>query len=926
MKIIIKKYINKFKMESNCEDDYSDLPVLEFRNEREMNKEIEDILEITKDITTDWRKREAAIKRLGGIMLSNLGSSINFIKTFNQKLYLNLSIQMVDLRSSLMKEACRIVILAAKTYKEGIESAVEKLLSPLVLYKLVGTQNRVISDTGANCIMELVKNVESAKVITRINEQTKNKSSTVKLRLCQEMLYVLSNYSQNTLNKVITILEDFMHSMTHDASMEVRACARKIFFKYLELYQSNANKLLNTFDNNVQKTIIEENANNTSGSDVSYNSTTNSIATFHLNTGHKNKTLSVSHLNTTKPGHSTTKSGEINIKKTPETSPKKNGNSMNMTKPFSKTESKSILNKVNRMYGGDSVNSNMTNINNYNSSYSATKTNQITNMRSKVNIKKATNSIDHTNDEDYDTHHHSDKPKFKNIEDLIKSKINNLASLSQQDVTNKVLCFENISGLFNEIYSNIDYISKITLRNLILLHISNLAETNSKLAVQVMKNLTKFIFYLDDIFSEDNIFKITKIVILHISSDNELISQNANSLFEIMRKKIDSNLIIKPIVEIIDVESEADILEIAFEVMGLLIDVAVLTLSDQSYLNMFISRISIVLMKYESVLKFRILDTLEMIYRKYPKHFLISVTEGLLDSENKNFLFKLFESYKKGIFEYIKTYVSSQSNTENNVIKANMSQSNMLQTNIPQNFSQIKISNVSSNANILNSNPQNLADDNFDITEVNFEVLAMAASNETVSVLTYLKSDPDSNIENFILSLVKIKYEQVLPILTHIYKIVSSKEKEIFLDYIPLLINRIIHMLEKFASEYSDLLKEILSVISLQLDPEIFLQVVPKYITSRQAPHIVQILLITIRNVICSVDPESLLLLLPSFIETLFNTLNHHISDVRKLAVYCIVDIYFILGNDFETYLNELNPSQRNLINIYFKKKKESGK
>jgi len=41
--------------------------------------------------------------------------------------------------------------------------------------------------------------------------------------------------------------------------------------------------------------------------------------------------------------------------------------------------------------------------------------------------------------------------------------------------------------------------------------------------------------------------KIVKFIILNISSDKEEVVNNAQNLFEILRKKIDPNIIIKPL-------------------------------------------------------------------------------------------------------------------------------------------------------------------------------------------------------------------------------------------------------------------------------------------------------------------------------------------------------------------------------------------
>jgi len=387
-------------MENNTlsQDEYSDIKIPHFNNEKEYTKEIEEIMELTKDISADWRKRESAIKRLGGIMLSNFGFQPAFIKSFNNKICLNLSVQLVDLRSSLMKDACRIAVLAAITYNEAIESAVEKLISPLVLFKLVGSANKVISDTGSSCVLEIIKCVESGKIIGRIHEQSKSKCNTIKVRASQQLHYIVSNYKQNTISKNASQIEEFIYHTTHDANNDVRAGGRKVFLKYLEVSQSAAVKLMATFEHSVQKTIndelrdIDQGSHKNSSVNKYYsnfeNGETSTSSTTGINSPNvsnfsqwKNKNISISKNEVTStnkvlsnnfsktftpslPNTVKTTNSVVSISNTQskrknsnhfESSPDRNGTnslskSINTSKQFSKTEAKSLASKMEKLF------------------------------------------------------------------------------------------------------------------------------------------------------------------------------------------------------------------------------------------------------------------------------------------------------------------------------------------------------------------------------------------------------------------------------------------------------------------------------------------------------------------------------------------------------------------------------------------------
>jgi hypothetical protein len=940
-------------MENNlANDDYSDLPNMNFTNEKEFNKEIDNIMELTKDISADWRKREDAIKRLGGVILSNYGCNSSFIKHFNLKICLNLSVQLVDLRSSLMKEACRIVMLAARTYNEKIESAADKLISPLVLYKLVGSANKLISETGSHCIIEMIKHIESGKIIIRIHEQVKNKSNTVRLRAGQQLLYIVSNYSKNTISKNISQIEEFIQISTHDANMDVRACGRKIFLKYLEISSNAAQKLFTAFENNVQKTINEEikeneqqnlrNSNlskyqeqmengysstfSSTGPSKMYNSNINYINktpiqnkndlinTYNnaqinlsksLNPHMNNIALSNNNLSSTNFSNTYTKrkpseNFEFSPDRTTTNSVSKplQTNISKQIKQISKTESKSIINRIGKMSidkdSEQNLNLQTNNVKNYQNNYYSTPTinknlpQQIPQQEIVENFVKSPIV-------------QKEKPKLNNIEDVLKNNINIINS--EKDISTKLYLFEQISNLFNEIYSNIDYISKQTLQNLINLHINHISESYYfKLTIAVIKNLIKFIYYLDDIFTTEQLQKITKYIVISLASDKEEVVNNAQNFYEILRKKVDSNIIIKPVIEIVKNQCEGEILSTCLELLGFLVDLAVSTLSDQDYMNGFIKTLCDILCRENggNSIQSKVCDLLEGIYKKYPKQFL----SGFVNL-NKTFDFKTFE--------YVLNIISNEKKIIYEYLASSLSSNYKININKPINkFSEQKM--ISKNSNSKISMPLCLSS--------NAEISTIAAQHDYSSFLSYLKSDPTANFENFLLSLDKIKYESALQNLNHIKNLLlDDQAKNILDDSLQLLIEKIIFLYEKFYTEFSDILKDILSLIPDRLDKELYLQIIPEYLNPRQSPHLVQILLVCVKNTINSIEPENLLLLLPSFIESIYSTLNHQISDVRKIAVYLIVDLSMILGRDFDVYINQLNISQKNLINIYIKKK-----
>ncbi|CAN4093277.1 unnamed protein product [Withania somnifera] len=62
---------------------------------------------------------------------------------------------------------------------------------------------------------------------------------------------------------------------------------------------------------------------------------------------------------------------------------------------------------------------------------------------------------------------------------------------------------------------------------------------------------------------------------------------------------------------------------------------------------------------------------------------------------------------------------------------------------------------------------------------------------------------------------------------------------------------------------------------------------------------------------------EGLVSQLPSFLPALFDAFGNQSADVRKTVVFCLVDIYIMLGKAFLPYLEGLNSTQLRLVTIY---------
>jgi CLIP-associating protein 1/2 len=62
---------------------------------------------------------------------------------------------------------------------------------------------------------------------------------------------------------------------------------------------------------------------------------------------------------------------------------------------------------------------------------------------------------------------------------------------------------------------------------------------------------------------------------------------------------------------------------------------------------------------------------------------------------------------------------------------------------------------------------------------------------------------------------------------------------------------------------------------------------------------------------------EELMAKLPSLLLVLFDAFDILNAEVRKMVVFCLVEIYIVLGKPFAPYLGSLSSTQLRLVTIY---------
>ena len=428
---------------------YDDIEPLNYNGQKGLSEDLDEIIKNTINVTIDWKKREGALKKLGQICMGDQGDSDTFIRSFNNQLCNYLGIQIADLRSSVMKEACRITSLCAKKLGILIEQGALYLLTQYVLFKIAGSANRVISDSSARCILNLVKYVNTIKVITNVCDQKTMKSNFVRNICAQCILYIMTCYNKNLISKTNNILQDTMKSLLSDANGEVRATSRRAFITYRKRFEIEGEEFFEILEKNVQKQINEDERKY--GDDIIVDPETGGEMNFEngkkstlYNTSNKARSQEVKY----------NLKGNINIDKANAT----------FQKEFKSQEIEDKFNDVNDVdtnlysrqfsdttkYSDDNKNEKI-DTNNNNNATKSFKAQANKSFKTKENKNSSVNSK---------TQKLNNKELLKKLNDKFYNNNNNSTNMNSDNNTNTNTVINNYTKVSSEEYSNSEYVKK----------------------------------------------------------------------------------------------------------------------------------------------------------------------------------------------------------------------------------------------------------------------------------------------------------------------------------------------------------------------------------------------------------------------------------------------------------------------------------
>ncbi|KAJ9547859.1 hypothetical protein OSB04_020402 [Centaurea solstitialis] len=240
------------------DNDITEKPVdpIKVYSEKELIREFEKIASILVP-EKDWSVRIGALQRVEGLVIGG-ATDYPCFRGLLKQLVGPLSTQLEDRRSSIVKQACRLLNFLSKELLGDFEACAEMFIP--VLFKLVVITVLVIAESADNCIKTMLRNCKVARILPRVADTAKHdRSAILRARCCEYALLILEYWADAPeIQRSADLYEDLIKCCVGDAMSEVRATARACYRMFSKTWPDRSRRLFSSFDPVIQRIINDE--------------------------------------------------------------------------------------------------------------------------------------------------------------------------------------------------------------------------------------------------------------------------------------------------------------------------------------------------------------------------------------------------------------------------------------------------------------------------------------------------------------------------------------------------------------------------------------------------------------------------------------------------------------------------------------------
>ncbi|EKX48987.1 hypothetical protein GUITHDRAFT_105072 [Guillardia theta CCMP2712] len=225
-------------------------------SEKDLARHFESILQDLLNKSHDnWNKRCDALRLIRALVKGGATDFPTFASLVHNARQV-LADCIADLRSVLVKEACKTVTLLAESMQQSFAPVAEIMITSCL--KQIPVTIQVISEAAFSCLQSIFTHTHSGRLIPKLLEGMKSKAAGVKAKSLSCILIILQKWAWSDMEKQFDQLEDVLVSSLSDAQGDVRLEARRCVAEVCERFKDRGGRMMRNLDVSMQKKILEE--------------------------------------------------------------------------------------------------------------------------------------------------------------------------------------------------------------------------------------------------------------------------------------------------------------------------------------------------------------------------------------------------------------------------------------------------------------------------------------------------------------------------------------------------------------------------------------------------------------------------------------------------------------------------------------------
>lgn len=231
-----------------------DIEYIRCSSEKELSKEFDNVHKTLSDSRGDWKQRMGALRRLAALVMGSamMEQFVPLALCLREPL-IN---QVQDLRSAIVREACSVIYILVHALGPDFEPFALSLLPSL--FKITFVTIQVIAESGYQCIRAVVGECRTHRVVGALLEQLGSRNATLRWRCAQAILLALQTHPVGAIERHIDAMEGAIRRCLEDARDDVRACGRRCFWAFRELFDERGARLFARLDGAKQRLLESE--------------------------------------------------------------------------------------------------------------------------------------------------------------------------------------------------------------------------------------------------------------------------------------------------------------------------------------------------------------------------------------------------------------------------------------------------------------------------------------------------------------------------------------------------------------------------------------------------------------------------------------------------------------------------------------------